>query len=67
MVGYYFSSRLSEALERNRLREGMGRIPDKGVAGIAGRLELPDPAEGFDELSYVCFDGEDGFRVEEWR
>ena len=67
VIGYYFSSRVLEALERNRLREGRARIPDGGVVGAAGRLELPAPAEGFDELWYVRMDGMGGFIVEEWQ
>lgn len=67
VIGYYFSSGVQDALERNRQREGRARIPDKGVSGAAGRLELPTMAEGFDELWYVRMDGEGGFVVEEWR
>jgi len=66
VIGYYFSSKLDEALERNRLRHGDARIPDKGVAGMAGRLQLPDLSEGFDELWYVRMDGSGGFICEEW-
>lgn len=67
VIGYYFSSRIGEALERNRQREGTEQIPDKGVLGIASRLELPAMPEGFDELWYVRMDGNGGFTVEEWR
>ena len=66
LVGYYFSSRIQEALERNRHREVAAQIPDKGVFGVAGRLELPSFAEGFDTLWYVKIDGAGGFVVEEW-
>ena len=67
VIGYYFDTTVQEALERNRQRKGRGRIPDKGVAGVAGRLEMPGFGEGFDELWYVRMDGEGGFVVEEWR
>ncbi|GFE59959.1 ATP-binding protein [Geobacter sp. AOG2] len=67
VVGYYLDSTVADALERNRQRQGTGRIPDKGVAGVAARLELPTLGEGFDELRYVRMDGEGGFVVEEWR
>jgi AAA domain-containing protein len=67
VVGYYLGTTVEEAQERNRQRHGRGRIPDKGVAGVAGRLELPGLGEGFDELWYVRMDGEGGFVVEEWR
>jgi len=67
VIGYYFGSKVQEALERNRQREGRARIADKGVMGAAGRLELPALAEGFDELWYVRMDGMGGFCVEEWK
>ncbi len=67
VVGYYFSSTIREALERNRQREGRAQIPDKGVLGIARRLEIPSHAEGFDELWYVRLDDKGGFVVEEWQ
>lgn len=67
LVGYYFRSRLQDSIARNRLRIGKERIPDKGVMGTAGRLELPSMAEGFDELWYVRMDGQGGFVAEGWR
>ena len=66
VIGYYFSSRIQDALDRNRQREGSAKISDKGVLGVAGRLELPVMTEGFDELWYVTMDGNGGFSVEEW-
>lgn len=66
VIGYHFDTTVGEALERNRQRKGRGRIPDKGVAGVAGRLEMPTPGEGFDELWHVKIDGAGGFVVEEW-
>ena len=67
VIGYYFSSKVAEVLERNRLRQGSARIPDGGVIGISGRLEPPSRTEGFDELWHVRMDGGGGFLVEEWR
>ena len=67
VIGYYFQSLLQDSLVRNRLRQGKERIPDKGVMGAAGRLELPSLAEGFDELWYVRMDGEGSFVIEQWR
>lgn len=66
VVGYYFSSRVQDALERNRQREGADRIPGKGILGVAGRLELPSLMEGFDKLWFVGMDGVGGFIIEEW-
>lgn len=62
--GYYFRSVLAEALQRNAGRTGKQRVPDRAVRGIAGTLEKPSLAEGFDTLHYVRL--EDGFVVEPW-
>jgi len=67
VIGYYFQSLLQDSLIRNRLRKGKERIPDKGVMGASGRMELPSLAEGFDELWYVRMDGEGSFVIEPWR
>ena len=61
--GYYFSSTLKDALRRNRLRVGAGKIPDAAIFAIAKRLELPAMAEGFDQLFSVQLDGMGGFIV----
>lgn len=66
VIGYYFSSRLQDALARNAGREGDARIPDRGVRGTSARLELPDPAEGFDRLHFVRLDPDAGFVVAPW-
>jgi predicted kinase len=66
VIGYYLSSRVQEALERNQQREGRARIHENGIHGTAARLKLPSKAEGFDELWYVRMDGNGGFIVEEW-
>lgn len=67
VVGYYFDTRVADALARNRQRTGRGRIPDQGVLGIARRLEPPTRDEGFDELWRVSLDGTGGFAVDEER
>jgi len=65
VIGYYFRSRINECLVRNAQRSGKKRIPDAGVIGRAQQLELPEYAEGFDELYYVYI--EDGnFSIEKW-
>ena len=66
VIGFYFSSKLEDALERNRQRKGAERIREEGILGAAGRLERPCRTEGFDELWYVRMDGHGGFTVEEW-
>ena len=66
IVGYYFSSRVSEAMSRNAGREATKRVPDKAILGTAGGLELPSRGEGFEALYYVtCLDPA-GFSVEDW-
>ncbi|MBL8901197.1 MAG: ATP-binding protein [Planctomycetes bacterium] len=66
VVGYYLSSKLEECLLRNAARAGVARIPEKGVLAAAGRLELPELAEGFDALHFVRL-ADGAFVVEEWR
>jgi predicted kinase len=67
VVGYYFQSKLSDALERNRQRAVPKAIPEKGVAATLSRLQIPSLAEGFDELHYVTLSGPGEFSVQEWR
>lgn len=66
VVGYYFSSPISEALERNSQRAESKRVPDAGVRGAYSRLKVPTFSEGFDRLSYVRINEDGGFLVEEW-
>lgn len=67
VLGYYFRSRPQDALQRNRRRQGRARIPDRGIWGTAGRLELPAWEEGFEELHYVRIAAGAGFVVEPWQ
>jgi predicted kinase len=67
VLGYYFSSRLEEALMRNRQRTGKSRIPDKGIARMYKCLELPRKDEGFDLLYYVRITEKGEFIVEDWK
>ena len=66
MTGYYFSSRISECVERNNQREGKARVPSTAVAATYNRLQIPDYSEGFDELYYVEIK-DDQFNVKEWK
>jgi predicted kinase len=65
IVGYYFESKIEECKRRNDERPPEQRVPHKGIHGTAGRLELPNPSEGFDTRYYVRID-ESGFVVQEW-
>ncbi|MBN1427938.1 MAG: ATP-binding protein [Anaerolineae bacterium] len=66
VIGYYFKSSISEAIERNRQRAASKVIPEKGIAGAHKRLQLPSLEEGFDALYYVTIDPAGEFSVEEW-
>jgi len=68
VVGYYFQSNLEASLQRNQQRSGKALIPRKGVIARYHQLELPNIAEGFDELYYVQVDSATSqFTVEEWK
>ena len=62
VVGYLVDAAAAEALARNAARER--RVPDRGVAGTAGRLIRPAPEEGFDELWHAVAGVGGGWRVE---
>ena len=65
IVGYYLRSCVRESIARNEQRPR--RVPAGAIANTSNRLELPDYAEGFDELWYVRI-GENGdFQIEKWR
>ncbi len=66
VVGYYFESRLTDCLERNRRRQGRARVPDVALYATRKRLRPPCRAEGFDRLHFVRLLGEGRFEVLEW-
>ncbi len=65
--GYFFESKLADALARNSTRTGKARIPDPGIRSASHRLELPSIEEGFDELFFVRLNPPDEFTLEEWK
>jgi len=67
VAGYFFTSSLPDALERNRARDGKARVPDVALFATRKRLVPPSYAEGFDRLYSVrlAFGSEDGFEVRE--
>jgi predicted kinase len=69
VVGYYFESKLADAMRRNAARPEPHRVPDRGVLGTYARLAVPTRQEGFDELFFVRLVDRDGggFSVEAWR
>ena len=66
VVGYYFRSQAAESLARNAARPEDEQIPERGVLGACGRLEIPSPEEGFANLRYVRIVGKE-FVVEDWK
>lgn len=65
IIGYYFQSKLTDALVRNSFRQGKENIPDIGIKGTFNKLELPTFDEGFDELFYVEME-DNSFIVKSW-
>jgi predicted kinase len=66
-VGYYFESRVSDALARNERREGRARVPDVAIYSMAKALERPALDEGFAALFHVRLDPAGGFVVSGWQ
>ena len=66
VTGYFFRSRVAEALARNANRPEAERVPDKAIHGTSGRMELPCIGEGFDALNFVHLDESGQFSVEPW-
>ncbi len=67
MVGYYFQSKIQDAIERNKQRQKEHVIPKKGIFNMYNRLEIPSFEEGFDSLYYVYIDNNGEFQVEDWQ
>ena len=66
VAGYYFQTRLGDALRRNAQRAGKQLIPASGVISTFKHLQEPTMAEGFDELHAVTIDGENKFVISPW-
>ncbi len=66
VIGYYFQSKLIEAIQRNNQRPGKERIPEEGVRAAYNRLVIPAYEEGFDQLYYVYIDSHDEFIFNKW-
>ena len=63
--GYYFRSSIRESIDRNSFREGKAKVPNQAIASTHNKLELPEYAEGFDELCYVYI-ADNEFMVQNW-
>lgn len=66
IVGYFMESKIKDCMQRNALREGVARVPEKAIAATSNKLEIPSYDEGFDELYFVKNDGTT-MTIEEWR
>src|SRR5262249_55910692 len=64
VVGYYFQSRVEDCKRRTEQRPAGRQVPLRGLLDTAGRMELPSPEEGFDELFYVRIEEGGAFMVE---
>jgi len=65
VIGYYFQSKLVEAITRNNQRSGKEKIPEIGIKGTFKKLSLPSINEGFDELYYVTAENNE-FTIKPW-
>lgn len=63
VTAYWFPPDLAGSLRRNAAREGRDRVPDVGVLATLKQLRKPSPADGFDVVREVRFDGRGGFEV----
>jgi predicted kinase len=53
LIGYYFYTDITAAIDRNDKRKGKECIPLAGIKGTYKKLEAPLYEEGFDELYQV--------------
>lgn len=67
VVGFYFESRIEDALRRNELREANRKAPRIAIFATHKKLQIPSFEEGFDVLNYVRIEEDDRFVVEAWR
>ena len=63
VIAYYFDTDLSNALARNRQRQGKANIPEAGVRAAYKKLQLPSLDEGFDAVFQVRIAENGGFSV----
>ncbi|WP_461083911.1 AAA family ATPase [Streptomyces deserti] len=63
VTAYWFPPDLAGSLLRNAARTGRARVPDVGIHATHARLRRPSPADGFDAVFSVRFDGQGGFDV----
>jgi predicted kinase len=65
VIGYYFQSKLRDAIYINNQRVGKDKIPEIGIRGTFKKLSLPSISEGFDELYHVTTEN-NTFIIKPW-
>lgn len=53
IIAYYFDTEVKTVLARNRLREGIARVPNVAIFATRKKLVPPAIEEGFDEVVVV--------------
>ena len=66
VIGFYFHTEVTAAIDRNGRRRDKEQIPIAGVRGTYKKLELPTYEEGFDALYQVEMTN-NGFEVSTWQ
>lgn len=64
IIGYFFKSKVEDAIRRNANRRGKEFVPEIGIWGTLKKLEAPSLEEGFDQLFEVEI-WEGGFKITE--
>lgn len=67
VTGFYFESKVADALRRNAERRPEQQVPRVGILGTHKKLQVPSIAEGFDHLSYVQIADDGTFVIQEWQ
>jgi predicted kinase len=64
VIGIFFQSILKECISHNEMREK--KVPPIAIPAVQNRLQMPEYAEGFDQLYFVRIEKDD-FLITEWR
>jgi predicted kinase len=67
VTGYYFEASLQSCLERNALRNGRQLVSEKGIVAKYKSLQIPSPAEGYNELFSVQLSPANEFIIKPWQ
>jgi predicted kinase len=65
--GFFFESRIDDALQRNTLRHGKACLPNLALKSAIKNLQLPEFDEGFDTLSFIRITPENTFDCSLWK